>query len=156
MIEQQFIESIGKLVDRDLNKLAEEIRQYPTEEGIWVVKGDIKNSAGNLCLHLCGNLQHFFGAVLGKTGYVRNRENEFAATGIPKTQLLADIQNTRDAVNKTLENFNPSLLATEYPEKVFEYPLTHLLFFTHLSVHLGYHLGQINYHKRLTSSTNTG
>lgn len=156
MIEQQFIESIGKLIDRDLNKIAEEIRQYPTEEDIWVVKGEIKNSPGNLCLHLCGNLQHFFGAVLGKTGYVRNRENEFAAKGIPKTQLLAEIQNTRDAVSKTLENFNPLLLATEYPEKVFEYPLTHLHFFTHLSVHLGYHLGQINYHRRLTSSANAG
>lgn len=156
MIEQQFIESIGKLIDRDLNKLAEEIRQYPTEEGIWVVKGDIKNSAGNLCLHLCGNLQHFFGAVLGKTGYVRNRENEFAAKGLPKAELIKEIERTQDAVNKTLENFNPSLLATEYPEKVFEYPLTHLLFFTHLSVHLGYHLGQINYHRRLTSSANAG
>jgi Protein of unknown function (DUF1572) len=149
MIEQQFLESIAKLIDRDLKKLSDEISQYSNEESIWMVPGGIKNSAGNLCLHLCGNLQHFFGAVLGKTGYTRNRENEFAATGIPKAQLLEEIERTRNAVSKTLENFNPSLLATEYPEKVFEYPLTHLLFFTHLSVHLGYHLGQINYHRRL-------
>lgn len=149
MIEQQFIESIGKLIDRDLNKLAEEIRQYPTEEGIWVVKGEIKNSAGNLCLHLCGNLQHFFGTVLGKTGYVRNRENEFAAKGIPKTQLLAEIQNTRDAVNKTLQKFDISKLSDAYPEKVFDYPMTNMHFFIHLAAHLGYHLGQVNYHRRL-------
>jgi len=149
MIEQQFIESITKLIDRDLNKLAEEIRQYPTEEGIWVVKGDIKNSAGNLCLHLCGNLQHFFGAVLGKTGYVRNRENEFAAKGIPKTQLLAEIQNTRDAVSITLQKFDTSKVSDAYPEKVFDYRMTNMHFFVHLAAHLGYHLGQVNYHRRL-------
>lgn len=149
MIEQQFIESIGKLIDRDLNKLAEEIRQYPTEDGIWIVKGEIKNSAGNLCLHLCGNLQHFFGAVLGKTGYVRNRENEFAAKGIPKTQLLAEIQNTRDAVSTTLQKFDPSKVSDAYPEKVFDYPMTTMHFFIHLAAHLGYHLGQVNYHRRL-------
>lgn len=149
MIEQQFIESIAKLIDRDLKKLSDEISQYANEESIWIVTGGIKNSAGNLCLHLCGNLQHFFGAVLGKTGYSRNREHEFAARGIPRAALLAEIQNTRKAVSDTLQNFDPSRLAGEYPEKVFDYPMTNMHFFTHLAAHLGYHLGQINYHRRL-------
>lgn len=149
-MERDFIESIAKLIDRDLNKLAGEIDQYPTEEGIWTVRPGISNSAGNLCLHLCGNLQHYFGAVLGKTDYKRNRPNEFDAKDIPKAELLAEIERARNAVSQTLENIKPSLLLKEYPEKVFDNPMTCMHFFIHLTAHLGYHLGQVNYHRRLT------
>lgn len=148
-MERDFIESITKLIDRDLVKLAQELEQYPGEASIWIVKSGIKNSAGNLCLHLCGNLQHFFGAVLGKTGYIRNRENEFSTTDIPRIVLLNGIETTRTIVKETLESFKPSLLLKAYPEKVFENSMTNMHFFTHLSAHLGYHLGQVNYHRRM-------
>lgn len=148
-MERDFIESIAKLIDRDLTKLAQEIEQYPNEQSIWTVKPGIKNPAGNLCLHLCGNLQHFFGAILGETDYIRNREHEFAASYIPSNDLLKEIETTRMAVKETLESFKPSLLLKEYPEKVFDYPVTCMHFFTHLTSHLGYHLGQVNYHRRL-------
>ncbi len=148
-MERDFIESVAKLIDRDLAKLAEELALYPDEETIWVVKPGIKNSAGNLSLHLCGNLQHFFGAVLGKTGYIRNRDNEFAAKNIPRTDLLKDIEVSRTIVKETLESFKPSLLLKEYPVKVYDYSMTSMHFFIHLTSHLGYHLGQVNYHRRL-------
>lgn len=148
-MEKDFIESIAGLIERDLKKLTDEISQYPNEETVWKVSGGIKNSAGNLCLHLCGNLQHFFGAVLGQTGYVRNRDHEFAAKGISKQELLTEIERTRTVVNDTLENLKPSLLLKPYPEKVFDYPMTSLHFFIHLSAHVAYHLGQVNYHRRL-------
>lgn len=149
MIARDFIESITSLIDRDLKKLADEITQYPSEENIWRTEPGITNSAGNLCLHLCGNLQHYFGAVLGGTGYKRDRPHEFAARNIPKAELLAEIERARTAVIQTLENFKPSLLQQEYPEKVFDHPMTSMHFFIHLSAHLGYHLGQVNYHRRL-------
>jgi hypothetical protein len=148
-MERDFIESIARLIDRDLVKLAQELEQYPDEQGIWTLRPGIKNPAGNLCLHLCGNLQHFFGAVIGKTGYLRNRENEFAATNVPRADLLKEIETTRGVVKETLESFKPSLLQKEYPEKVFDHPMTSMHFFTHLATHLGYHLGQVNYHRRL-------
>jgi len=151
-MERDFIESVAKIIDRDLVKLAEELGQYPTEESIWVVKPGITNSAGNLCLHLCGNLQHFFGAVIGKTGYIRNRDNEFSATNIPRTELLKEIEKAQVAVKETLESFKPSLLIKEYPLKVYDYSMTSMHFFIHLTAHLGYHLGQVNYHRRLTVS----
>lgn len=150
-MERDFIESIAKLIDRDLVKLAQELEQYPDEQIMWAVKPGINNSAGNLCLHLCGNLQHFFGAIIGKTGYQRNRENEFAATHVPRTELLKEIETTRVVVKEALESFKPSLLLKEYPEKVFDQPMTSMHFFTHLTTHLGYHLGQVNYHRRLLS-----
>jgi hypothetical protein len=76
------LQSLVQLFDRDLAKLEEEIKLYPMEESLWKITGDIKNSGGNLCLHLCGNLQHFIGSILGNTGYKRNRDYEFAAKNV--------------------------------------------------------------------------
>ena len=143
------IETLLKLFDRDLQRLEEEINLYPSEEAIWRLDGEIKNTAGNLCLHLCGNLQHYIGANLGHTSYVRNRDNEFAAKGISKADLIAEVQKTRQTVWGTLENLKPSVLEAEYPEKVYDYPMTTAYFLIHLTAHLNYHLGQVNYHRRI-------
>jgi uncharacterized damage-inducible protein DinB len=148
-MEKEFISSIEKLLNRDLQKLKDEINLYPTDDLLWRIEGEIKNSAGNLCLHLCGNLQHFIGAVLGNSGYVRNRDNEFAAKGLSKQELLTEIENTIKAVNNALKTINPDILSTEYPHQVLGYPMTTSYFLIHLTAHLEYHLGQINYHRRL-------
>jgi uncharacterized damage-inducible protein DinB len=150
-MEKDFITYISKIIERDLNKLEEEIKLYTSEESIWKVDDQIKNTAGNLCLHLCGNLQHYFGAVLGKSGYIRNRDNEFAAKGISRTDLISEIQKAKHAVKSTLEKIDTSILQQDYPEKVFDYSMTTSYFMIHLCSHLGYHLGQINYHRRLLS-----
>lgn len=149
MIGKSFLESVAKLFDRDLNKLEEEIRQYPDEASVWLIRGDIKNPAGNLCLHLCGNLQHYIGAVLGGSGYIRNRDNEFAARNLSREALLTEIRNTRAIVNKTLSELKEAELLKEYPEAVFSFSMSTMHFLIHLLAHLGYHLGQVNYHKRL-------
>ena len=143
------VETLLKLFDRDLQRLEEEMNLYQSEESIWKLSGEIKNTAGNLCLHLCGNLQHYIGAVLGRTSYVRNRDNEFAAKGIAKADLIAEVQRTRQTVHDTLETLKPSVLESEYPEKVYDYPMTTAYFLIHLTAHLNYHLGQINYHRRI-------
>ncbi len=142
-------ESLVKIFDRDLQKLEEEINAYPSETSLWQISHDIKNSGGNLCLHLCGNLRHFIGAILGATNYVRNRDQEFAARDIPKKVLIAEIQETKRAVKETLEKLNAVNLEGEYPLQVFGYPMTTTFFLIHLASHLGYHLGQVNYHRRL-------
>jgi uncharacterized damage-inducible protein DinB len=146
---KDFTAYIGKIIERDLNKLEEEIKLYPSEESIWKIDKQIKNTAGNLCLHLSGNLQHYFGAVLGKTDYKRNRDNEFAAKDVSRADLITEIHNAKQAVQVALEKINETILHQEYPEKVFDYPMTTSYFMIHLCTHLGYHLGQINYHRRL-------
>jgi uncharacterized damage-inducible protein DinB len=157
------LETLIKLFDRDLQKLEEEINLYQTDEALWKIAGEIKNPAGNLCLHLCGNLQHYIGKNLGQTSYVRNRDNEFAAKGISKAELIAEIQKTKQTVHDTLETLKPSVqtvhdtletlkpsvLEAEYVEKVYDYPMTTAYFLIHLIAHFSYHLGQINYHRRL-------
>lgn len=143
------LESIQKLLLRDLDSLAKEISLYPTEESLWLLQGDIKNTAGNLCLHLCGNLQHFIGTVLGQTSYVRNRDAEFADKNVPKEKLLTEIEATKKAVSETLGKLEASALNKEYPLQVFGEPMTTEYFLIHLSGHLTYHKGQINYHRRM-------
>jgi len=141
--------SLQKLFSRDLNKLYEEISSYQNEADIWQLKGDIKNTAGNLALHLCGNLQHFVGAILGGSGYKRDRENEFAARDIAREQLLTEISQTKEIVLKTLESLDDQAFKAQYPQESLGYPMTTEYFLIHLSGHLMYHLGQINYHRRL-------
>jgi uncharacterized damage-inducible protein DinB len=143
------VETLLKLFDRDLLRLEEEINLYQSEEAIWRISGEIKNTAGNLCLHLCGNLQYYIGANLGRISYIRNRDNEFAAKGLSKAELIAEVQKTRQAVRESLETLKPSILEIEYPEKVYDYPMTTGYFLIHLTAHLNYHLGQINYHRRI-------
>jgi uncharacterized damage-inducible protein DinB len=146
-----FLTSLSTILLRDLDKLQKEIESYPTEESVWIVKGDIKNSAGTLVLHLCGNLQHYIGVGLGKSNYVRDRDLEFSARNVPKAQLIAEIGRAKAAVKSALDKVTPDILETEYPLPVFDYKMTVQYFMIHLAAHLGYHLGQVNYHRRLTA-----
>ena len=145
------IESLKSLFNRDLNKLKLEIESYQDETLIWAIDKNISNSAGNLCLHLIGNINNFIGAEIGKTGYIRNRELEFSLKNIPKSELIQKIENTILVVNNTLNALTEADLEKIYPKIVFEKEMTTGFFFIHLSTHLAYHLGQINYHRRLLS-----
>ncbi len=145
--------AIGGIFERELNKLAEEIKLYTPEESIWEVKEGIKNSGGNLCLHICGNLQHFIGTVLGNTGYVRNRDKEFSDKNIPVAVLLKEIETTKIAVVKTLEGIRDEDLDKEYTDfpahLLGKENITKFYFLAHLISHMDYHIGQINYHRRM-------
>jgi uncharacterized damage-inducible protein DinB len=143
---------LSELYERDLGKLREEIEAYADEADLWKTDGEILNSAGNLCLHLNGNLQHFFGAVLGGTGYVRNRDAEFANKGVSRVKMLADIDETRSVIKSTLAKLTDDDLAKTYPIEVFGKPMTTAYFLTHLATHLNWHLGQIDYHRRLVAA----
>jgi uncharacterized damage-inducible protein DinB len=145
-------ESLNKVMQRNLQQLKKEMSAYANEKDLWSMAGEIPNSAGNLCLHLCGNLQHFIGAVLGNSGYIRQREAEFSTKDVPVDELLSLIDTTMDVVSKTLDNLDSEMLAKDYPEKVFTSPMTIEYFLIHLASHLGYHLGQINYHRRLLAA----
>lgn len=142
-------ETLKQLFIRELDKLKLEITSYKSEQNLWKISGEIKNSSGNLCLHICGNLQHFIGAVLGNSGYVRNRDAEFSRKNVPIRELVAEIDLTAQVVNEILEKLEENDLQKPYPINVFGYEMTTGFFLTHLTTHLSYHLGQINYHRRL-------
>ena len=146
------IESLKILFNRDLNQLKTEIESYQNESDIWTIQKGISNSAGNLCLHLVGNLNTYIGAQFGNTGYIRNRPLEFSLKNIPKTELLSKIEATIMIVDNALTNISEEDLKMEFPLLVFKEKTSTEFMLIHLTTHLAYHLGQINYHRRLLES----
>ena len=145
------VDSLKQIFIRDLNKLATEIKFYKKESDMWLLPEGISNTGGNLCLHLVGNLQHFIGHVLGKSKYKRDRKAEFEDKNVLVSSLLLEIETTKDVVEKTLSKLSQAELDANYPIEVFGNPMSTTFFLVHLSGHLTYHLGQINYHRRLLS-----
>ncbi len=138
-----------RLFERDLQKLANEISLYKDEDKLWLVKPGISNSAGNLCLHLIGNLNHFIGATLGHTGYVRYRDDEFSLKNIPRQDLLINIENIKLIVKEVVSSLPEADLQKDFPSEIFGKKDSTGFILIHLATHLTYHLGQINYHRRL-------
>jgi hypothetical protein len=138
--------------DRHLVRLADEIQAYPDEPSLWRLAPGILNSGGTLTLHIVGNLNHWIGANLGKNGYVRDREAEFADRDVPRSELLRRIEDTRRVVEAVLSAVPEEALGSLFPDLPDRYAgSTTSWFLGHLTIHLGYHLGQVNYHRRLTS-----
>jgi uncharacterized damage-inducible protein DinB len=143
------IEVLRNIFKRDLEKLEQEISAYATDANLWVVENNIANSGGNLCLHLIGNLKTFIGKELGGFNYTRDRDAEFATKGVQRNVLLAAIVETREMVDSSLAKLEQDDLNRMFPVLVFSERTTIEYMLVHLATHLTYHLGQINYHRRL-------
>ncbi|GAC1303793.1 MAG: hypothetical protein NVSMB24_10290 [Mucilaginibacter sp.] len=138
----------AELFERELLKLKDEIKNFKDEDNIWRTADGVTNSAGTLVLHLLGNLNYTVGALLGGTGYVRNREQEFSLTGVPQQKLLADIEDVIGVVKTSLNGIDQARLDETYALEMLGKKSTgwYLTFFYG---HLTYHLGQINYLRRI-------
>ncbi|OGU32550.1 MAG: DinB superfamily protein [Ignavibacteria bacterium GWA2_35_9] len=144
-----FKKTIREIFIRDLNKLKSEIELYKNESDIWVIAKEIKNSAGTLCIHLNGNLKHFIGAILGGTDYKRDRDSEFTIRNISKTELLKSTSETIEVVDKTLSSLSEEKFFENYPVEFRNEIATTDFVLVYLAAHFNYHLGQVNYHRRL-------
>jgi hypothetical protein len=139
---------------KDLESLAKEIELCDEETVLWHVVPGITNSIGNLTQHLIGNLNHFIGATIGETGYVRNREAEFSERYYTKEELINELGKTSEMLRKVLGSLTNDQLEKTYPHEPFGYSMTTNHMITKLAGHLGYHLGQINYLRRIISEKN--
>jgi uncharacterized damage-inducible protein DinB len=148
------IREIRQVLLRDLGALRTALRAYPTEETIWSVPPGIANSAGNLALHIVGNLQYYIGAQLGGTGYERDRTAEFSERDVPLSVIEHRIEATMRAVSDTLDRLSEPGSGDQYPIEIGGRTLTIRLFLTHLVSHTAYHLGQLDYHRRLINGVN--
>lgn len=140
---------IAGILARDLRALRREIEAYPNDHDLWRVQPGITNPGGNLTLHLAGNLQYFIGAVLGGTGYVRNRDAEFSSRDVPRAELLREIDAAIAGVARGMAAITDKDLAKPYSVPVGGVTLSTGDFLLHLAAHLTYHLGQVDYHRRL-------
>ncbi|GAB4298433.1 MAG: hypothetical protein Kow0098_23680 [Ignavibacteriaceae bacterium] len=143
--------SLSPLFERELQKLKNEISSFSTADNIWKPLPNTINSAGNLALHICGNLQHYIGAVLGKTGYQRERDLEFTKRNVSLSLIINEIDKTISIVSAVLEKLDASRLNEIFPEEVGGKEWITGAFLIHLLSHLSYHLGQINYSRRYFS-----
>ncbi|HEY1434784.1 MAG TPA: DinB family protein [Thermoanaerobaculia bacterium] len=143
--------NLAILLVRELETFERELDLFPDDESIWRTVPGLSNAAGNLALHVAGNIQHFVGAVLGGTGYVRNRELEFGCRAGPRRDVKAEIRAAIDAVEKTLPDFPEGRFALEYPEPVNGLRIPTDRFLMHLCAHAGYHLGQAGYARRIVT-----
>lgn len=135
--------------ERDLNKLSEEISLYKNENDLWKIKEGISNSAGNITLHLIGNLNHFIGKTLGNTNYIRERDKEFYLKNVPRKRLIDEINNISTIIKNTLPELSNDDLKKDFPIKINDQLFSTENMLAHLLAHLNYHLGQVNYHRRM-------
>jgi hypothetical protein len=148
--------TIASILDRDLRALRREVEAYGDERELWRAVPGITNVAGTLVLHLTGNLQHYIGARLGGTGYVRDRAAEFARRDVTRGELLGEIEAARAAVKAGLANLSEAQLSADYPEAVGGSRLATGEYLVHLTTHFAYHLGQVDYHRRVVTANESG
>tara|TARA_B100001167_G_scaffold167440_1_gene116810 strand:+ start:222 stop:695 length:474 start_codon:yes stop_codon:yes gene_type:complete len=147
-MSNQECRDFAALFSRELDRLEGEIEQYSNESKLWAVSGDQKNSAGNITLHVCGNLMHYIAEGLGQSGYVRDRGAEFSER-VTRIELIERVRVCKMTVTAVLETLDDSLLDEIYPAQAPERMgrIRSRSFLLHLIWHLGWHLGQIYYHR---------
>ncbi len=143
------IRDLSTLFVRELDTFIREVELHPDDASLWRTTTGVSNAAGTLALHCAGNLQHYVGAVLGKSGYVRDRAREFSERDRTRADVVAELGRARRAVEDTLAVLPASALDAEFPEAVAGVRLPTRLFLLHLAVHLGFHVGQVDYLRRL-------
>jgi len=142
-------EGLAALFSRDLTRLIQELQAFPSDEFLWRCAPGVKNSAGNLVLHLEGNLREFIGRQLGQVAYSRARDREFALKDVSRDDLVERMEQVKELVAKVVAQLSDSDLAAVYPERVLEIQLSALDLLIHLHGHLNFHLGQIDYLRRI-------
>ncbi len=143
------LETLKQIYAGKLTDLRKEIELYKDEKTIFQTREGISNSGGNLALHLVGNLNQYFGVILGGADYVRNRDAEFALKDVPRATLLKQIDDTIAMLDSTLSKVDPLVLEQDYPTLFNGETHTTEWVLVWLIAHFGYHLGQVNYHRRL-------
>jgi len=140
---------LASFYERDIRKLIEEVSLFRNEEDLWRTQGSVKNASGNLVLHIIGGLNHFIGATLAHTGYVRNRDQEFISKGVERKDLVAQLEKLIPMINETLNALTTEQIEAEFPI-FFDKPKTSISYvLVQLLAHLNYHLGQVNYLRRI-------
>ena len=148
--------AIADIISRELRTIERELNAYETDDQMWALPAGLPNSGGTLALHAAGNLRHFIGTVLGGGSYVRDRDAEFARRDVPRRELIEELQEAEKAVRETLTSIDPATLAEPYPTPVANRRVNTGEFLTHLATHLAYHVGQLDFHRRVVTGNVAG
>jgi hypothetical protein len=143
-----FQTELAALYRRDLTRLIQQLQTFPEGPALWQLAPGVTNSAGNLALHLEGNLREFIGRLLGDVPYQRRREQEFAAKGVAVAELIERLEGVVELVPRVVASLSEEALAAPYPSQVVGGYESTRQFVVALYAHLSYHLGQIDYLRR--------
>lgn len=152
-LDERILETARRALLRDLAAMRREVEAYPDDASLWTIVPGISNAGGTLALHIAGNLRHFIGATLGNSGYVRDRDAEFAQRGVSRADIVAQLLDAERAVDATLSTLDASRLPEEYPLTVVELRVQTGPYLLHLATHAAYHLGQLDYHRRMVTGS---
>ena len=145
------IDPLRTMLERELESIKREIEAYPSDESVWAMPAGIANSAGSLARHGAGNMPHYNGKCLGAAAYVRNRDAEFARRDVPRVELIAELDRALSAIRDTLDTIEARSVPGVFPDTIAGRTFDSDMFLLHLVAHLGYHVGQIDYHRRITT-----
>jgi len=148
--------SLLGVLTRDIKAAIRELNAYPDDASVWKSHSAIPNTSGTLALHLAGNLRYFVGSVLGKDGYVRDRDAEFSRRDVPRAELVAGLEHALACVTTTLPRLTDADLAATFPLAIAKSRLETGDFLLHLATHFTYHLGQMDYHRRAVAGSAAG
>ena len=140
---------LANFYEKDIRRMIEEINLFTNEEDLWRTQGSVKNSSGNLALHIIGGLNYLIGATLAHTGYVRNRDQEFIRKGVPRKEIVTQLEELIPMIKDTINALTPELMEAEYPRIFDDKKVSNSYILLHLSLHSNYHLGQVNYLRRV-------
>jgi len=144
-------EELANLFHRDITRLLQEVRAFPETAALWKTAPGVANAAGTLVLHLEGNLREYVGRQLGAIAYARDRPREFSARDVALDELVRRVEAVREMVPTVVRAIPDARLAAPYPEPYDGAVLSTQMFLIHLLTHLDYHLGQIDYLRRITT-----
>lgn len=142
-------QGLAALFYRDLTRLIQELQAFPNDETLWRRSPGVKNAAGNLVLHLEGNLREYIGRQLGQVAYSRARDQEFELGGVSHDDLVRRMEQVKELVVRVVGQLSEGELLAPYPERVLETTLSAHDYLVHLHGHLNFHLGQIDYLRRI-------
>jgi len=142
------------MLTRELDGIAREIEAFPDDISIWQAAPGVTNAAGNLALHIAGNLQHFVGTLLGNTGYVRDRDREFGQRSGTRHEVVEELRRARAVVANVLPSLPGAALETTLSPQSMPGPVPAQRLLVHLCAHAGFHLGQIGYLRRILTGEN--
>jgi len=145
---------LARVLTRELEGFERELMLFPDEASVWRTAPGVTNPAGTLALHVAGNLQHYVGAVLGGSGYVRDRTAEFSRRDVPRAEIVAELRAAVRAVESTLPHLPVARLDEPYRETMTGMVMPAGRFLLHLCTHAAHHLGQVGYLRRIVTGRN--
>ncbi len=137
---------LANFYERDIRKLIEEVSLFKEEQNLWKTLGSVKNSGGNLVLHIIGGMNYLIGTLLIQTGYVRDRDQEFIRKGVDRKDLIDQLEQLIPVIITALNTIH---MEADYPIIFDGKTRSNSYVLMQLSLHLNYHLGQVNYLRRI-------